>query len=147
MNTIYKIYCKNSEIKEIYIGSSKKFKARKYKHKSDCNNENGISYNYKLYKFIRTNGGYENFDFEILLETDEDGIKKIEQEYIKELKPTLNCYSACGIDKIKKKENIKEYNKINKEKILKQRKLYRLKNREKIREKQRLYRLKKNNRN
>ena len=30
MNVVYKIYCKNSEIKEIYIGSSKKFKARKY---------------------------------------------------------------------------------------------------------------------
>tara|TARA_R110001592_G_scaffold7981_1_gene43966 strand:- start:14 stop:454 length:441 start_codon:yes stop_codon:yes gene_type:complete len=136
MNVVYKIYCKNSEIKEIYIGSSKKFKARKYKHKSDCNNPNNRRYNIKLYKFIRANGGFQNFDYEILLETIEDDIKKIEQKYIDELKPALNCINACGFDK-------KEYHKKYKEKIKEQMKEYQKKNKEKIREYQRLYYLKK----
>jgi len=155
MNTIYKIYCKDENIKEFYIGSSKKFKKRKYKHKSDCNNENGRCYNLKVYKFIRANGGYNNFDYEILLETIEDGIKKIEQEYIDDLQPTLNCNSACGFDrkeyhkkyneKIKeyRKEYEKEYYKNNIKNIREKQRLYRLKNKEKIREINRLYRLKK----
>ena len=136
MNTIYKLYCKDENIKEFYIGSSTNFKKRKYNHKSKCNNENGKSYNFKLYKFIRANGGFQNFDYEILLETIEDDIKKIEQKYIDELKPALNCINACGFDK-------KEYHKKYKEKIKEQMKEYQKKNKEKIREYQRLYYLKK----
>ena len=158
MNIVYKLHSKDSDIKEFYIGSSKNFKKRKNVHKSDCNNENSKIYNIKLYKFIRANGGYNNFDYEILLETIEDNIKKIEQKYIDELKPALNCIRACGFDK---KEYEKQYNKINKIKISKQNKEYRklyyennkqkikekqtlwkLKNKEKIKEKQRLYKLK-----
>tara|TARA_R110000782_G_scaffold45394_1_gene100856 strand:+ start:138 stop:620 length:483 start_codon:yes stop_codon:yes gene_type:complete len=138
MNTIYKLYCKDENIKDFYIGSSKKFKTRKYAHKSNCNNENGNSYNFKLYKFIRANGGFQNFDFEILLETD-DNIKKNEQKYIDELKPTLNCNSVCGLDKIKKKEyEKKEYQK-NKIKRKEKQRLYYERNKDKIREKNRLY--------
>mgnify|MGYP003677523044 CR=1 FL=1 len=130
MNTIYKIYCLDSDIKEFYIGSSKNFKRRKTHHKSDCNNEYSRSYNYKLYKFIRANGGYNNFDFEILLENIEDNIKKIEQKYIKELQPVLNCKNACGYDKERKKLYQKQYRLNNKE----NKKQYRLKNKEKIKE-------------
>ena len=147
MNTIYKIYCKDSEIKEIYIGSSINFKARKINHKSVCNNPNNNRHNFKLYKFIRANGGFQNFEFEILLETIEDEIKKIEQKYIKELKPTLNCNSACGLDieKIKEKQKLyqKQYDEINKEKIKVKKRLYYQNNKQKIREKNRLYYLKK----
>ena len=132
MNTIYKIYCLDSDIKDFYIGSSKKFKKRKMSHKFNCNNENRKSYNIKLYKFIRANGGYNNFDYEILLETIEDNIKILEQEYIKELKPALNCRSACGFDS---KEYRKQYKLKNKQKIREKDRLYRLKNKEKQKEK------------
>ena len=152
MNTIYKLYCKDENIKEFYIGSSTNFKSRKNKHKSDCNNENGRSYNIKVYKFIRANGGFQNFDFEILLETDEDDIKKLEQKYIDELKPTLNCFRACGFDS---KEYGKQYRLKNKQKIKEYERLYRLKNterqmknraenKEKMKEYNKLYYLKKN---
>ena len=159
MGIVYKLYCKDENIKDFYIGSSTNFKRRKYAHKSICNNPNNRRHNLKVYKFIRANGGYENFDYEIILKTDEDEIKKIEQKYIDELKPTLNCINACGLDR---KEYQKQYNEINKIKISKQRKeydkqryqknkekikenqkQYRLKNKQKIREKNRLYRLKK----
>ena len=136
MNTIYKLYCKDENVKDFYIGSSKNFKGRKYKHNSDCNNENGKAYNIKLYKFIRANGGYNNFDYEILLKTEFDDIKILEQEYIKELQPTLNCCNACGLNKIKKKEYNKEYQKQsyqkNKEKIKEYQKQRYQKNKEKI---------------
>ena len=148
MNTIYKLHCLDSDIKDFYIGSSKKFKARKSNHKSVCNNENSNRHNLKVYKFIRANGGFQNFDFEILLETIEDDIKKIEQKYIDELKPTLNCNIACGFDKKEyykeyDKKYRKEYYKNNIKNIRENQRLYKLKNKQKIRKKQRLYRLKK----
>ena len=39
--TIYKIYCKDESIKDIYIGSTSNFKRRKRDHRSRCNNSNG----------------------------------------------------------------------------------------------------------
>ena len=50
---IYKIICKNTNIKEIYIGSTSNFRLRKYHHKSCCNNENDKHYNLK--KFLYNN--------------------------------------------------------------------------------------------
>jgi len=136
MGIVYKLFCLDSDIKEFYIGSSKKFKRRKYEHKSRCNNENSDRYNLKVYKFIRANGGYNNFDYEILLKTEDDNdIKILEQKYIDELKPTLNRYNACGLD-------IKEYRLNNKEKLSKQKKLYYKNNKEKMKDSSRLYRLK-----
>lgn len=53
MITIYKIQCKNTDITDIYIGSSLNYEQRQQKHKTDCNNINNPNYNIKLYKFIR----------------------------------------------------------------------------------------------
>jgi len=59
---IYKIVCKDLEVTEVYVGHTTSFKDRKTTHKSACNNENNKSYNFKVYKYIRENGGWENFD-------------------------------------------------------------------------------------
>ena len=59
---IYKLCCKNPEIKEIYVGSTTNFIKRKYKHKSACNNVKDKDYNYNIYKYIRENGGFSNWD-------------------------------------------------------------------------------------
>lgn len=59
---IYKICSKDPNITDIYVGSTCNFTKRKYVHKSDCNNEISKSYNYKIYKFIRENGGWDAFD-------------------------------------------------------------------------------------
>tara|TARA_R110002012_G_C11444783_1_gene591036 strand:- start:61 stop:573 length:513 start_codon:yes stop_codon:yes gene_type:complete len=61
---IYKLYCLDDNIKECYIGSCWDIKVRMGKHNSTCNNINRPEYNYKVYTFIRTNGGWCNWDYE-----------------------------------------------------------------------------------
>jgi len=69
-SVIYRIYCKNPDITECYIGSTKCFEDRFYSHKSTCNIKHNIKHNKRhnlyLYQFIRDNGGWNNFDREIL---------------------------------------------------------------------------------
>ena len=59
---IYRIVCKNPEIKDCYVGSTTDFKSRKRSHKSRCNCETANEYNFNVYQFIRSNGGWGNFD-------------------------------------------------------------------------------------
>lgn len=103
MSVIYKIYCLDENIKDYYIGSTTNFHKRKISHKTKCNNVNDIGYNMLLYKFIRANGGYNNWTFEIL-ETFESFISKkdlhkIEGQYIKNNNPTLNCIIPSGLSR------------------------------------------------
>jgi hypothetical protein len=63
---IYKICCKDPEIKDIYIGHTTNFVQRKYSHKQTCNNIKSPCYNLKLYKTIRKNGNWSNWDMSIV---------------------------------------------------------------------------------
>lgn len=65
---IYKIVCNDINIKECYIGSCCNFNKRKNCHKSRCNKETDRNYNLKVYKFIRENGGWDNWSM-IQIET------------------------------------------------------------------------------
>ena len=56
---IYKIICKDISIKDIYIGHTTNFIQRKYAHKIACKT---IQNNLRLYRYIRDNGGWENWD-------------------------------------------------------------------------------------
>jgi hypothetical protein len=58
---IYKLVCNDLNILGCYVGHTTDFTRRKAYHKSDCNNENGDKYNYKIYKTIRENGGFNNY--------------------------------------------------------------------------------------
>jgi hypothetical protein len=58
---IYKLCCLDVNVKDIYIGSSTNFKERRKGHKKRCNNEKQKSYNIYVYKFIRDNGGWDNW--------------------------------------------------------------------------------------
>jgi hypothetical protein len=58
---IYKLCCLDVNVKDIYIGSSTNFKERRKGHKRLCNNEKHKSYNIYVYKFIRDNGGWDNW--------------------------------------------------------------------------------------
>jgi len=90
---IYKICCKDLNITDIYIGHTCNLVKRRYKHKSDCCNENGKHYNVKLYSFIRANGGFDNWE---VIEVDKcpcldfNDALKIERYYIETLNATLN---------------------------------------------------------
>jgi len=59
---IYKLVHKDDLYDEnIYTGHTTDFTKRKNAHKSDCNNPNNIQYNTKKYKYIRENGGWEEW--------------------------------------------------------------------------------------
>lgn len=64
--TFYRIYSKNSEVTECYIGSTKDLHTRIIGHKSMCNNKNSSHYNTYIYEYIRNNGGFGEFEIEII---------------------------------------------------------------------------------
>ena len=143
---IYKICCKDINIKEIYVGSTaNELRKRKSKHKSDCNNVNSHSYNLNVYKFIRNNGGFSNWDIVEIEKyncNDKQELHKRERFYIELLGASLNSqipnrskkeYDEDNKDKILEKEK-KRYED-NKEKILQQHKEYREIHKQEIAEK------------
>ena len=58
----YKLSCKDKSITEVYIGSTTNFTKRKHAHKSASNNSNNKKYTAQKYKFIRENGGWDNWE-------------------------------------------------------------------------------------
>ena len=107
---IYKLCCDG--IDDFYIGSSWDMKQRKSMHKSIYYNINSDKHNYKVYKFIRENKGFENWKFEILetaLFENKTSREIREQHYIDTLKPTLNDKRA-HITKEQRKKYNKDYN-------------------------------------
>lgn len=86
---IYKIFCKDKNIKDLYIGHTTNFIKRKAMHKS-CYN---IGKNLKIYNIIRDNGGWNNWEMVEIAKYDcknstEARIK--EQEHYEMLNPSLN---------------------------------------------------------
>jgi len=158
---IYKLCCNNTDIKDIYIGSTTDFIKRKNSHKTNCNNPNTIGHNLKVYQFIRENNGWdnwsmilvENFSCESKLE-----LKKRERHWIETLESKLNSqiptrtkkeYRIEYADKFKKyykkyrvenankyKEQEKKKYEEHREEILEYAKEYRVKNKDKIKIKQ-----------
>jgi len=90
---IYKICCKDPSINEIYVGSTTEIVKRRWNHKSKCNDPNSKEHNYNVYKFIRENGGWDNWDM-VRIESfpceSSEEVRQREREVFDELKPTLN---------------------------------------------------------
>jgi hypothetical protein len=138
---IYVIKCLDDNITEEYVGSTTDFINRKNQHKFSCNNENNKDYNLKIYKFIRENGGWDNW---ILIELEKypcdngNDARKREEEVRVERKASLNSIKAFITET--KQEYNKEYNKeyyeANKEKRKEQMKKWEEENKEKIKERQ-----------
>lgn len=57
-SVIYKIYCKNPEVKYTYFGSTTRFTTRKHSHKVSCVDMPDK----RLYKTINENGGWDNWN-------------------------------------------------------------------------------------
>lgn len=92
---VYIIKCKDTKIKDFYIGSTKNFNIRNNQHRYNCSNNNCQK---NLYGFIRNNGGYNNFLFIPILyinTTNRDELLKAEKKIYKLLKPTLNKNNIC----------------------------------------------------
>jgi len=145
---IYKIYCKDEKITDCYVGSTNNFDKRCGEHIKYCNNEKSSKYNYKVYKYIRAHGGFDNFIIEEIIECDESNRYDCEVHYFLKLNSKLNSYwprrskKQYRIDNRERlnEENRQRYND-NREQILEQRKQYRIHNREKILERQKQYRI------
>ncbi len=114
---IYKLYCKDNEVEDCYIGSTFNLNVRIQRHKNRCLNPRDKKTHFKVYDFIRNNGGWYNFSFEVLevvenVNTKED-LTEREKYWIYELKPTLNQRIP--------NRSYKEYYNDNRESILKKR--------------------------
>jgi hypothetical protein len=133
-NVIYKIVSNDLDIKDLYVGHTTNFVKRKGRHKSDCNNENSKSYNYKVYHFIRENGGWSNWSM-VLVEyyTCDNELEAIAREryWFELLNGTLNTQYP--------NRNQKEYYNTNKDNIIEKQKQYYNDNKNDIIEKQKQY--------
>jgi putative protein kinase ArgK-like GTPase of G3E family len=158
---IYKLCCKNPEIKDEYIGSTTNFYRRKTAHKHRCILETCDHYNLFVYKFIRDNGDWENWDMvevEKYNAIDKNDLHKRERYYIETLKPSLNKstptrtkkeWAEDNKERLAEKqkeyyknniEKIEKYREDNKEQHSKTKKEHYEKNKEKILESQKEYR-------
>ena len=102
--SIYKLYSKDPEIKNIYIGCTKRLLSHMTKHYYQCHTSNTTQHNAYVYRFIREHGGWNNWTYEILktvtLTTMEQ--RKLKQHYIETLKATLNTYLPTRTDRERK---------------------------------------------
>jgi len=90
---IYKITCKDSKVTDVYVGHTTNFVQRKYIHKQSCTNIASPNYDCKLYKVIRSNGGWSNWKIEIINFFncyDHYEARQKELEYFISLNATLN---------------------------------------------------------
>ena len=104
---IYKIYCKDPSVKNLYIGSSVNFHKRKMAHKSVVYNENAKHHNLLLYEFIRDNGGWDNWNIDIIEKIKfiyRTELREKEKFWIEKEKSTLNV----GIILTKKEKEKRE---------------------------------------
>ena len=100
---IYKITCKDTNIKDVYVGHTTNFVQRKHAHKQTCINSNSDNYKCKLYSTIRANGGWQNWTMEIINFyncKDHYEARKKEQEYFILLGATLNSIEPLPKPKV-----------------------------------------------
>ena len=141
-SVIYKIHSLDKDINEIYVGSTCNFRTRKYNHKTCCNNPNDKAYNFKLYKYIRDNGGWDKFMMTIIKEYPCSNKRQLhieERRVMEELGAKLNGHipsrthkESYKIWRDNNKEYHKEYYNQNKEKIKEYIKEYREKKKLKL---------------
>ena len=97
MTIFYKLKHANNDL-ECYVGSTDDFKKRKGDHKSDCNNPNSPKYNLKVYRYIRSNGGFANWTFEVLQnvagQIDKPRKLRMERELTEQYEASLNVQKA-----------------------------------------------------
>jgi len=143
---IYKICCKDLAITEIYIGNTINFRSRKHRHKTNCYNPKHKHYNYKIYKFIREHGGWDNWEI-IELEkfpcNDPNEARARERYWFEQLNATLNVQRPFVSQSEYKEEALcyaKMYREKNKEYLQNYYKNYYLNNKKRISQNRKLKR-------
>jgi len=141
---IYKIVCNDLTITDLYVGSTTNFTNRKNGHKIRCNG-NTEKAEYKIYKIIRDNGGWDNWAMiqieEFPCENSNESRAR-ERYWIEELNAKLNVVIPTRTREEYReshKEESKEYKKINKEKLALDKKEWDKKNKDEINRKRKEY--------
>jgi len=155
--TYYKLYNKNGDCDEIYIGKTKDMKQRKSFHIRSCEEFSKIQ---PVHLFIMANGGIENWDMEVIkkiscddhlqsLKYEKDILNEfknegekllnanepfltVEEKKEKKIMYSLNHYYNY---KMKNRNDQKKYREKNKDMLRKKNQEYTKKNKEKISEK------------
>ena len=128
--TFYIIKCKDSKIKESYIGSTQDFEKRKQAHK-----RNSLQSLYLIYRTIRENGYWDNWIMVSLFTINVNDIdrRKIETLMIKRL-GTLTINSILPINLLSKSQRDHQSYLKHKRERLDKHKIYAEKNKETIKE-------------
>ena len=91
---IYKIYCKDQNISDLYVGHTTNFTKRKCLHKRDYIN---LNKKLKIYNIIRDNGGWDNWDMVEIAKyncKDHTEARIKEQQHYEDLKSSSNNCSS-----------------------------------------------------
>ena len=123
--SIYMLCCKDTNITDLYIGSTRNFRNRKYDHKGCVNNPNKKAFYRFQYQFIRDNGGWDNWsmiELDNLSDITKRQLEYAERKFIEAIKPSLNCNASFTTTEekllqIKNSPNRPQYNERKKEKI------------------------------
>jgi hypothetical protein len=103
---IYIIY-KNG-LREMYIGSTEDLEYRKRKHNETSKNPNSKNYNNKVYQFIRENGGFDSWTFEMIeqYECENETELRVREQYYLDINKE---YLLNEINAYQSKEQRREY--------------------------------------
>lgn len=80
--SVYDIRHKTNLDLQVYVGSTKNFSQRKKDHKRDCNKTTRKGHNYRVYKYIRANGGWEAWEMTEIYYGSQ--FRELEKELLKE---------------------------------------------------------------
>lgn len=126
---IYRIVCKDVSVCHCYIGSTTNFNARVKQHRFNCKNAHAEHHHYKVYRIIRENGGFDNWDV-VLVEVFpcENALEahKRERYWLEFYGATMNSQVPSRIDK--------EYYLENRARIIKRQTIYATKHAEQIKQ-------------
>ncbi len=137
---IYKLSHKDATNDDmVYIGSSCDITERMKEHKKKCYYPKCKEYNNKLYNYIRENGGWEEWKYEILDEI-EVPFKKDPKRFVYEGEYTRKYDAINKLNSEIAGRTKKEYSKDNAEKEKERRLIYYENNKEKIKEKNKKWR-------
>jgi len=146
---MYKLCCKDPSIKDEYYGHTTNKIKRKQNHKFNCINSISNEHNQYVYKFIRENGGWENWSMIVVEEYPCENVNEAklrERHWIETQRATLNKHIPMKskqeyIEEHREeiKENQREYYEKHREERLEYHKQYREERKEEIKENQREY--------
>ena len=114
----------------LYIGSTINLSIRRCTHKNNCDN---LNINSKLFQIIRSNGGWGEFNCEILIKVkcvNSIELRTKENEIIQALNPSMNSKNAINL--LSSYDYHKKYRSANKEKIVNYRMKYRQLQKDKV---------------